>query len=65
MLVAVYLLIPVPNMTSGVKSAGLNDFTFPTNSNARFIPILYGTIWFSGNILYYGNLQSSEIKACS
>jgi len=64
-LLLVYLLVPTPNMDANAEKAGLNDFTFPTNSNSRSVPVLYGTSWVSGNILYYNNLISLEIKACS
>jgi len=65
LLILVYLLIPVPSMSSNAEQASLNDFTFPTNSNSRSIPVLYGTVWVSGNIIYYNNLLSLKIKACS
>lgn len=52
-------------MSSNAEQASLNDFTFPTNSNSRSIPVLYGTVWVSGNIIYYNNLLSLKIKACS
>jgi len=64
-LILVYLLIPVPQINQNAESAGLNDFSFPTNSNSRSIPILYGTCWVSGNVIWYGNLKSYEIEACS
>ena len=62
-----YMLIPTPSSDMGQQpsAAGLNDINFTTNSNGRSIPILYGTVWVSGNILYYGNLKVTPIYVCS
>jgi len=64
-MVIVYLLIPVPQISSNAEVASLDDFTFPTNSRSRAVPILYGTVWTAGNNIFYCCLESKEIQACS
>jgi len=64
-MIVVYLLIPVPQINSNAESASLDDFTFPTNSRSRAVPILYGTVWTAGNNIFYCCLESKEIQACS
>lgn len=44
------------------KAAGLGDFSFPTASEDRAIPVLWGTAKIvSPNTLWYGNLVTREI----
>jgi len=64
LLIAVYLLMPTPQDQAPEK-AGLDDFTFPDNSNWRAIPVLYGTMWLHGNVLEYCCLKTRKIEACS
>ena len=64
MLVA-YVLTPVPQINDNAESASLDDFTFPTNSKSRAVPILYGTVWANGNNIFYCCLNSLPIQACS
>jgi len=63
-MIIVYLLIPTPQINRNAEAASLDDFTFPTNSRSRAVPILYGTVWAAGNNIFYCCLQSHEIKAC-
>jgi hypothetical protein len=62
-LVVFYLLLPAPPGETG-KKLTVDDFTWPTNSNARSIPILYGAVWMHGNTLENsGGYYTSPIKA--
>ncbi|MCI6988403.1 MAG: hypothetical protein MR902_02385 [Campylobacter sp.] len=61
-LVAVYLLMPTPTMENA-KSVGLDEFSFPTNSNGRVVPEVFGTCHVHGNIIWYGDLRSKEIRS--
>lgn len=58
---AVFLLMPTPtpNMSN---SSGLNNFDYPTNSNGRAIPELFGTAKLSGNVIWCGDLRSKKIE---
>ena len=56
---AVFLLMPTPNMPN---SSGLNNFDYPTNSNGRAIPELFGTAKLSGNVIWCGDLRSKKIE---
>ena len=58
---AVFLLMPTPtpNMSN---SSGLNNFDYPTNSNGRAIPELFGTAKLSGNVIWCGELRSKKIE---
>jgi hypothetical protein len=48
----VYILLPTPSSENKTpEKAGADDFSFPTNNNARSIPILYGSVWMHGNTL--------------
>ncbi len=60
--VAAILLTPMPTMDNA-KSVGLDDFSIPTNSNGRIIPEVFGTCEIHGNIIWYGDLRSKELKA--
>jgi len=64
-MVVIYLLIPTPHINNNAEAASLDDFTFPTNSRSRAVPILYGTVWTAGNNIFYCCLKSHEIQACS
>ena len=58
---AVFWLMPTPtpNMSN---SSGLNNFDYPTNSNGRAIPELFGTAKLSGNVIWCGDLRSKKIE---
>ena len=64
-MVVAYILTPVPQINNNAESASLDDFTFPTNSKSRAVPILYGTVWANGNNIFYCCLNSLPIQACS
>lgn len=64
--VAVYLLSellrPKPNFEDA-KPAGLGDFDFPTATEDRVVPLIWGTIQLSGpNVVWYGDLKQKPIK---
>jgi hypothetical protein len=51
------MLRPKPQVDNA-KPAGLSDFQFPTASDSRPVPIVWGTAWISGpNVVDYGDLQ--------
>lgn len=60
--VAAYLLAPSPK-TENSKAIGLDEFSVPSNSNGRVVPIIFGTVELKGNCLWYGDLRSKEIRA--
>ncbi|CUU83228.1 Uncharacterised protein [Campylobacter hyointestinalis subsp. hyointestinalis] len=57
---AAFLLLPSAKMQDA-KAAGFDEFTYPTNSNSRVIPEIFGTVEAHGNIIYAGQLSSSPI----
>ncbi len=65
-----YVLRPKPSAMQGTapKPAGISEFSFPTASESRSIPVLFGTRWISGpNVVWYGDLKAAAIveTACS
>lgn len=55
------LLRPKPDIKDA-KPAGLGDFQFPTATENRKVPILWGTIQIKGpNVVWYGDLQQIPI----
>ena len=55
------LLRPKPEMEDA-KPAGLGDFSFPTATEGRAVPLVWGTIQITGpNVVWYGNLFTSGI----
>lgn len=58
---AVFLLMPTPTPNMSNSSA-LNNFDYPTNSNGRAIPELFGTAKLSGNVIWCGDLRSKKIE---
>ena len=64
LMVAMYFLFPMPD-PEVPDIAGLDEFTIPTNSQGRAIPILYGTSQVTGNIMWYGDLHTTEIEVCT
>ena len=57
----VFLLLPKPKANMP-NSSGLNNFDYPTNSNGRAIPELFGTAKLSGNVIWCGDLRSKKIE---
>ena len=58
---AAFLLMPTPTPNMSNSSA-LNNFDYPTNSNGRAIPELFGTAKLSGNVIWCGDLRSKKIE---
>ena len=58
--VAAVLMTPSPS-NEGAKATSLDEFSVPTNSNGRVVPIVFGTVEIKGNCLWYGDLRSREI----
>tara|TARA_R110002167_G_scaffold93122_2_gene249833 strand:+ start:31786 stop:34719 length:2934 start_codon:yes stop_codon:yes gene_type:complete len=59
--VAVELLRPKPEIEDA-KPAGLGDFSFPTATEGRVIPLLWGTVRVDGpNVVWYGDLEQIAI----
>lgn len=49
--------------TEDAKPAGLGDFDFPTATEGRVVPILWGTVKLGGpNVTWYGDFIQQEIK---
>ena len=64
-LVVAYLIMPVPMAAQQSDvPPGESDLTFPTNSNSKLIPILYGTAWLRGNLICLGYVGKEAITAC-
>jgi len=56
------LLRPKPDLKNA-KPAGLGDFQFPTATEARRVPHLWGTVQIKGpNVVWYGDLKQEPIK---
>lgn len=55
------LLRPKPKIENA-KPAGLGDFNFPTATEGRVVPIIWGTVKIQGpNVVWYGDLQQVPI----
>jgi len=61
LLAASYFFTPSPKMQNA-KKAALNEFDFPTNSNARVIPEIFGRCEVHGNIIYSGGMKATAIR---
>ncbi len=56
------LLRPKPEMENA-KPAGLGDFNFPTATEGRAVPLIWGTVRISGpNVVWYGDLRTVAIQ---
>lgn len=56
------LLRPKPNLKNA-QPAGLGDFQFPTATEARRIPLVWGTVEIRGpNVVWYGDLLQDPIR---
>lgn len=55
------LLRPKPHLENA-KPAGLGDFQFPTATEGRSVPLVWGTIQIAGpNVVWYGDLRQVAI----
>ena len=55
------ILKPKPNIENA-RPAGLGDFSFPTTTEERSVPLIWGTVKLSGpNVTWYGNLKQVAI----
>lgn len=55
------LLMPKPEIENA-KPVGLGDFQFPTSTEARVLPLVWGTAPIKGpNLLWYGDLVQTPI----
>lgn len=61
LLIAVYLLMPAPQMDNA-KSNSLDNFNYPTNDNGRVVPEVFGTVEVFGNVMWYGDLRATKIE---
>lgn len=60
--VASYLLTPKPK-TEAIRPKGLGDFEFPTATETRAVPIIWGTVDIRGpNVIWYGDLRTVNVK---
>ncbi|MEE8551592.1 MAG: phage tail protein [Gemmatimonadota bacterium] len=60
--VAAILLAPKPKFEDA-RPRGLGDFQFPTATETRAVPILWGTVDIKGpNVIWYGDLKIIKIK---
>ncbi len=56
------LLRPKPNLEDA-RPAGLGDFRFPTATEARVIPLIWGRVKVEGpNVIWYGDLTQTAIR---
>lgn len=54
-------LKPKPNIENA-RPSGLGDFNFPTATEERFVPIIWGTVKLEGpNVIWYGDLRQRAI----
>lgn len=55
------LMRPKPKVENA-KPAGLGDFDFPTATEGRFAPVVFGRVMSAGpNVTWYGNLKQDPI----
>lgn len=55
------LLRPRPNLENA-KPADLGDFNFPTTTEGRGVPLVWGTVKIEGpNVIWYGDLEQDAI----
>jgi hypothetical protein len=60
--IASELLRPKPRFENA-RPKGLGDFNFPTATEGRVVPIVWGTVKISGpNVVWYGKLKQIAIK---
>lgn len=57
-----YALSPRPK-TETPKAAGLDDLSIPTAEEGRPIPVVFGTVLFTGaNVVWAGDLKVDPIR---
>lgn len=61
LMVAAFIFMPKPTMKNA-SAAGFDEFSYPTNSNARVVPEVFGTVLVHGNIIFAGDLTSEAIE---
>ena len=60
--VALELIRPTPDFEDA-KPAGLGDFNFPTATEGRRVPVVWGTVRIEGpNVVWYGDLTQEPIE---
>ena len=60
--VAIEFLRPSPDLEDA-RPKGLGDFNFPTATEDRFVPILFGTMDIKGpNVIWYGDLRTTPVR---
>lgn len=58
--VAIELIRPKPQLENA-RPAGLGDFNFPTATEGRAVPLIWGTVRLrSPNVVWWGNFRSTE-----
>jgi len=56
------LFKPKPDIENA-KPAGLGDFNFPTATEGRVVPLVWGTVEISApNVIWYGDLRTDRIR---
>ena len=56
------LLRPKPNVENA-RPAGLGDFTLPTATEGRVVPVIWGLVKIAGpNVVWYGDLRTRPIQ---
>jgi len=56
------LFAPKPEVENA-RPSGLGDFNFPTATEGRVVPLLWGTVQLSApNIIWYGDLRTERIR---
>lgn len=55
------VLKPKPNIENA-RPAGIDEFNFPTATESRYVPVVWGTVKISGpNVVWYGDLRARAI----
>lgn len=55
-----YFLRPKPPKPADAKRSSLSDFDFPTATEGRSVPLIWGTVRISGpNVVWYGDLEQT------
>ena len=58
-----YVLYKPKMKTAGVSASGLDDFSITRATEGSVIPVVFGRVKITGNILWYGNLTAIEQEA--
>lgn len=54
-------LTPLPKVP-GAKRYGLADFSIPTATEDRPLPLIFGTAKVAGNVIWYGDYKADEVS---